>query len=53
MLKYSTRVQPSRHPGRWIVHTRHTGLPGVVVVEPDPAVRLLVIVTAYLREFGP
>jgi hypothetical protein len=50
MLEDATTVLPARRPGRWIVHTRHAGSPWIVVVEPDPALELLLIVTAYPRE---
>lgn len=34
--------------GRWIIETRHKRKRWEVIVEPDPAVELLVVVTAYL-----
>ena len=33
--------------GRWVIETRHRGKPWEVIVEPDWALRLLVVVTAY------
>lgn len=34
--------------GRWIIETRHKRKRWEVIVEPDSAVELLVVVTAYL-----
>lgn len=34
--------------GRWVIETRHKRKRWEVIVEPDPAVELLVVVTAYL-----
>ena len=34
--------------GRWIIETRHKRNRWEVIVEPDSAVELLVVVTAYL-----
>ena len=33
--------------GRWIIDVKHRGMPWEVVVEPDTADELLVVVTAY------
>lgn len=33
--------------GRWIIETRHKRRRWEVIVEPDPAVELLVVVTPY------
>ena len=36
--------------GRWLVETRHRGRRWSVIVEPDPVLRVLVVVTAYPAE---
>jgi hypothetical protein len=33
--------------GRWIIITRHRQEPWEVIVEPDPVLTLLVVITAY------
>ncbi len=33
--------------GRWVIETRHQGHPWEVIVEPEVASELLVVVTAY------
>jgi Domain of unknown function (DUF4258) len=33
--------------GRWVIVTRHRQEPWEVIVEPDPASALLVVITAY------
>ena len=33
-------------PGRYQIHSRHEGRPWVVIVEPDPAAELLIVITA-------
>jgi hypothetical protein len=40
-------LRPDIEPGRWIVDTSHQRIPWQVIVEPDTALQLLVIVTAY------
>ena len=47
MLTDATRVVSARHPGRFLVTTRHGGAPWVVVLEPDADERLLFVVTAF------
>jgi len=34
-------------PGRFAIDTRHDGRPWIVIVEPDLAGELLVVITAY------
>ena len=34
-------------PERWVIETRHAGVPWEVIVEPDYELKLLVVVTAY------
>ncbi|MBX3379442.1 MAG: DUF4258 domain-containing protein [Phycisphaeraceae bacterium] len=43
-------LRPSNHEGRWIVTTGLDDEPWEVVLEPDSAVRLTVVVTAYALE---
>ena len=50
MLDRASRVSPARRPGRWLIHTQHSGQPWVVVAEPDPQDQMLMIVTAYPDE---
>ena len=47
MLRRATGYSPSVVAGRFMVETTHRNRPWIVVVEPDPDARLLVIVTAY------
>ena len=53
MLDNATRWVPARRPGRWLVHTHHSGHPWCVVVEPDLDEKTLMIVTAYPEEVRP
>jgi hypothetical protein len=53
MLEDATVVGPARRPGRYLVRTRRSGDPWIVVVEPDAEDQLLLIVTAYPREDRP
>lgn len=47
MLESARRYRRDVVPDRWIIETRHRRKPWEVVVEPDPTVRLLVVITAY------
>lgn len=47
MIERATAVHRSAEWARWIVETRHDGRPWQVVVEPDFALRLLIVITAY------
>ena len=47
MLGRAQSHQPDTFEGRWAVQTRHRRQDWEVIVEPDPAERLLVVVTAY------
>jgi len=47
MLQRARSTSPSVVQGRFMIETTHRGQPWVVIVEPDPADRLLVVVTAY------
>jgi hypothetical protein len=48
MYGAATAVRPDIVPGRWIVSTRHRRAGWEVVVEPDPTMQVVVVVTAYL-----
>jgi hypothetical protein len=37
-------------PGRWVIVTSHRRKPWEVIVEPDAAAALLVVITAYPHE---
>ena len=50
MLERATGFRTDVVPGRFVILTRHDGRPWHVIVEPDPAVELLVVVTAYPAE---
>jgi hypothetical protein len=47
MLESASQVHRDVEPGRWIVETRLHGRPWQIIVEPDRALRLLVVVTAF------
>lgn len=47
MLSEASARRRGLDPGRWIIETRHDRRRWEVVVEPDPAFRLLVVITAY------
>ena len=47
MLERARRLHEDVVEGRWIVETRHARHPWEVIVEPDPEIRLLIVVTAY------
>lgn len=51
MLQRASRYSPSVVAGRFVIETTHRGRPWIVIVEPDPDERLLVIVTVY--EYNP
>lgn len=36
--------------GRWLIETKHGGRRWEVIVEPDPAAELVVVITAYPEE---
>lgn len=50
MLERATGFRTDIVPGRFVILTRHDARPWHVIVEPDPAVELLVVVTAYRVE---
>jgi hypothetical protein len=47
MLEGARGYSPSVAPGRFMIDAAHAGRPWVVIVEPDPAEHLLVVVTVY------
>ena len=47
MMEHATDYEPDVEEGRWRIGTRHQGQPWEVIVEPVPAKKLLVVVTAY------
>lgn len=47
MLHVAHGIRPDEDELRFAVDTRHAGRRWTVVVEPDPAERVLVVVTAY------
>jgi hypothetical protein len=47
MLQRAREYSPSVVENRFMIDTTHQGRPWIVIVEPDPAESLLVIVTAY------
>ena len=50
MLSRAAELQRDAVSGRWLVETRHRGRRWRVIVEPDPALKVLVVVTAYPAE---
>ena len=47
MLDRAKGYRDDHVKGRFAVDTRHKRRPWVVIVEPDPDLRLLVVITAY------
>src|SRR3954468_22308299 len=47
MLEAATGYRSDRTPGRWIVESLHAQSSWSVVVEPDPAMQRLIVVTAF------
>ena len=47
MYGAGTGVRPDTVPGRWIVTSRHRRAGWELVVEPDPTMQVVVVVTAY------
>lgn len=50
MLTDAQGYKPDVEPARWAIATRWQANPWEIVVEPDPGVRRLVVVTAYMIE---
>jgi len=47
MMESAMSLREDLEPGRWVVQTLHDSRPWEVIVEPDPADRILVVITAY------
>ena len=47
MLEDASSLRPDVEDGRWVVSARHRRRAWEIVVEPDEAERVLVVVTAY------
>jgi len=47
MMSAASKLRRDREPGRWVVETSLESRPWEVIVEPDPADRMLVVITAY------
>lgn len=47
MMADATALKPNHEPSRWVVETTLAGKLWEVIVEPDHADRVLVVVTAY------
>jgi hypothetical protein len=47
MLKKATSYREDIEDGRWAIETRHQKRPWEVIIEPDNANKLLVVITAY------
>jgi hypothetical protein len=50
MLENAKSLRPDLQAGRWVVETSHLGHSWEVIVEPQYAERLLLVVTAYVIE---
>ena len=47
MLSVATDLSRDIVSGRWVIQTRHDRTPWEVIVEPDVAAHLLIVITAY------
>ena len=47
MLEDASAYHKDYEPGRWVVETRRAGQAWEIIVEPVPAEKVLVVVTAY------
>ncbi len=47
MLEDARGYRPDVVQDRWVIETRHAGVPWEVIVEPDPVAEKLVVVSAY------
>jgi len=52
MLEKATGLRRDIVEGRWVIATRHQRRTWEVIVEPDSAEKLLIVVTAYPLEPG-
>ena len=46
-MESAMKLRQDEEPGRWVVQTSHESRHWEIVVEPDPADHLLVVITAY------
>lgn len=49
-MECATAFREDKEPGRWVVETSHQRRAWEVIVEPDGAERLLVVITGYPLE---
>jgi len=47
MLEDASSLRPDVEEGRWVVTTRHRRRAWEIIVEPDEAEHVLVVITAY------
>ena len=47
MMSGAMKLREDQEPGRWVVETAHESRLWEVIVEPDSADQLLVVITAY------
>ena len=47
MLEDALGYHENDEAGRWVIETRHSGRSWEVIIEPVPAEKVLVVVTAY------
>jgi hypothetical protein len=47
MISSAMNLREDHEPGRWVVETSQEARPWEVIVEPDSADQLLVVITAY------
>lgn len=50
MIEHAAGLCPNHEPGRWVVETTHDRRAWEIVVEPLPAEKILLVVTAYPTE---
>ena len=47
MLEAATGYRKDIAPGRWVIEAKRGRTPWEVIVEPDPSLETLVVITAY------
>jgi len=47
MLEAATGYRKDIAPGRWVIEAKRGRAPWEVIVEPDPSLETLVVITAY------
>jgi len=50
MLEDARAVRPDAAPGRYLIETRFGGRRWEVIMEPDEAAKVVIVVTAYVRK---